>query len=285
MPKKVLLSVLILFCAVYYGRAQDNDDWESYFIEERVKELDPMIEVNLGILQPSLYQFTPAFTELGMIEAKLGYSEFDKFKNYIWKMDERYLLSSYIHHSLDIANKSINAGDIEIKANRFGLGNRTGFGYALGRLIFVPYNAHDLIFSKLTYTEPVALSQQDLGTLYRYTYGYKFGMSTSDGVMLKLSQSLAAGAAYEWAAVYPVVIFPQWFTSFLMIQSGLSVISFYSEKLIKISPVLGPIVLFSLKSGLGYLFYKNMEENMHWPFKSEAPIFIKTVNIGFSMRF
>jgi hypothetical protein len=276
--------LLLLICNPYLP-AQDEDNWENYFDDVWKGDFLPMIEGNIGIAQPKRLDFATSFSQLGFAELKLGYSEFTNYKNFIWQLDDRYLFSSYVSHDLEFTNYKMEQGDIQIDATRFGLGNRLGYGYALGSVALVPYNENSLVFTKLTFTHSDDMLENDLNTLFRYSGGYKFGMSTGAGVKAKLFKSLSASTSYEWSVVYPVVIFPQWFGSFLIMHTGMSLISVFSQDIIRSSPLLGPMIYFALKNGLGYLFYMKMKENMHWPFGSEKPLTMESLRVGFSLTF
>jgi hypothetical protein len=284
--KFFLISALLL--ALLYTahvNAQDEDNWENYFDDVWKGDFLPMIEGNIGIAQPKRLDFSTSFSLLGFAEVKLGYSEFTKYKNFVWQLDDRYLFTTYISPDLEFTNAPLKEGDIQIDATRFGLGNRLGYGYSLGPIALVPYNENSLVFTKLTFAHADDTPQTDLNTLFRYSGGYKFGMSTGAGVKAKLFKSFSASTSYEWSVVYPVVIFPQWFGSFLIMHSGMSLISVFSQDIISTSPLLGPMIYFALKNGLGYLFYMKMKENMHWPFGSEKPLTMESLRVGFTLTF
>jgi hypothetical protein len=284
--KLFLISALLLvFLSAKTVNAKDNDNWENYFDDVWKGDFLPMIEGNIGIAQPKRLDFSTSFSRLGFAELKLGYSEFSKYKNYVWQLDDRYLLTSYISPDLEFTNAPLKEGDVQIEATRFGLGNRLGYGYAVGPLALVPFNENSLVFTKLTFTHTDDILEDDLNTLFRYSGGYEFGMATGAGVKAKLFKSLSASTSYEWSVVYPVVIFPQWFGSFIIMHTGMSLISVFSQDIIRSSPLLGPMIYFALKNGLGYLFYMKMKENMHWPFGSEKPLTMESLRVGFSLTF
>jgi hypothetical protein len=283
--KFFITTVLILLLICNSSLPAQDDNWENYFNDVWSGDFLPMLEGDIGIVQPKRLEFAPTFKQLGLVELKLGYSEFSKYKNFVWQLDDRYLFSTYMHRDLEFTNKPMKEGAVQIEATRFGLGNRLGYGYSVGPLALVPYNENSLIFTKLAFAHTMDISQEEINTLYRYTDGYKFGMATGAGVKAKIFKSLAASASYEWAVVYPVVIFPQWFGSFLVMHTGMSLISVFAQDIIRSSPLLGPMIYFALKNGLGYLFYMKMKENMHWPFGSETPITMESLRVGFSLTF
>jgi hypothetical protein len=282
MTNPYLLFVLLCSTMVI---AQTDDNWENYFDDVWKGEFHPMLEGNIGLTQPKYKDFGASFRQIGHAELKLGYSEFRQYKAYIWQLDDRYLFSTYLHPDLDFSNEKIEEGEVSVVATRFGLGNRLGYGYALGPVALVPYNANALTFTRLSFTGTEELDHNYKTRLSRYTNAYEFGMSTEAGVKAKLFKSLSADAAYEWSVTYPVVIFPQWFGSFLVMHTGMSLISIFSQDIIRNSPLLGPMIYFALKNGLGYLFYMKMKDNMHWPFDSEKPLTMETLRVGLSLTF
>jgi hypothetical protein len=281
---QTILILLLLFGGTSLN-AQDDDNWENYFDHVQISEFYPMIEANIGITKPMRKTFRIPFSQIGHAELKLGYSELRQYKAYIWQLDDRYLFSTYIHPDLDFTNVEMKKGDIQLEATRFGLGNRLGYGYTLGSITLVPYNTNALTFIRLSFTNTDRLGQDDISLLNRYTNGYQFGISTEAGIKAKLFKSLSAGASCEWNITYPVVIFPQWLGSFMIMQTSISFISIFSRNIIRHAPLVGPLIYFALKNGLGYLFYIQMKENMHWPFNSEQPLTMETLRFGLSLTF
>jgi hypothetical protein len=71
----------------------------------------------------------------------------------------------------------------------------------------------------------------------------------------------------------------------MIIQTGLGMVSTFSDDIMKSSPLFGPIIYFVLKNGLAYAFYQGVKEKMNWPFDSETPMTMENIKFGISITF
>ena len=198
-------------------------------------------------------------------------------------MDERFVFGNYLSSDADFLEDK--SGNVKSEAYRFGVGNRLGFGYKLGPVALIPYNQNQFIWTKLTTTRPDELNLNDMEILDRYEGTYRFGVSTEGGAKLQMFEFLSVVGSYELSVVYPRHIFWPWLGSYIILQTGLGMVSAFSEDIVKSSPVFGPIMYFLLKNGIAYAFYTGLQDRMNWPFNSETPLTFETFKVGSSIKF
>jgi hypothetical protein len=237
-----------------------------------------------GVGEPKHVNFTDTFAKFGLIEGRIGYSEIKKYRRGgIYELDERYVFGDYL--SSDASFLKDKTGAVKSESYRFGVGNRLGFGYQVGGITLIPYNQNQFVWTKMVTTRPDNMMQEDIDILDRYEGAYRFGISSAAGAKLNIFRTVSVMAAYEFAVVYPRVIFWPWLGSFLIMQTGINAVSLFSENIVKSSPVFGPIMYFLLKNGIAYAFYTGVQNKMNWPFASEIPMTMESFKIGASLEF
>ena len=277
-----MFIVILLISLTSDGFAQRGQK-RSFFGWALKGDFYPYFEAVYGIGQPKHKKFTDTFAKFGQVEARVGYSEIKKYRKAIWEMDERFVFGNYLNSDADwLEDKS---GNVKSEAYRFGFGNRLGYGYKLGPIAVIPYNQNQFIWTKLMTTRPEDLSQEDIDILDRYEGTYRFGVSTEGGAKVELFKSISAVASYELSVVYPRHIFWPWLGSYIIMQTGLGMVSVFAEDIVKSSQVFGPIMYFLLKNGISYAFYTGLQDRMNWPFDSETPLTMETFKLGASIKF
>lgn len=246
-------------------------------------EFKPFVEVMYGVGQPKHINFTDDFAKYGLIEARIGYTEIIKFRKSVYSLDDRFVFGDFL--SSDASFLEDKEGRVKSEIYRFGFGNRLGYGYQLGGITLMPYNQNQFVWTKLTSTRPEDMLPENIQILDRYEGSYRFGISSAAGVKLDLYKTLSVMGAYEFAVVYPRVIFWPWLGSYMIMQTGINMVSVFSEDIVKSSPVFGPLMYFLLKNGIAYAFYTGLQEKMNWPFTSETPMTMESFKIGASLTF
>lgn len=284
MKNKILSLLIILFLlSLANDSFAQRGQKRSFFGWALKGDFRPFVEAVYGVGQPKHKTFTDSFSKFGQVEARVGYSEIKKYRKAIWELDERFIFGNYLSSDADFLKDK--SGNIKSEAYRFGFGNRLGYGYMLGPITLIPYNQNQFMWTKLMTTRPEDISEEDNDILDRYEGSYRFGVSTEGGAKLELFKSISAVASYELGVVYPRVIFWPWLGSYVIMQTGLGMVSAFSEDIVKSSQVFGPIMYFLLKNGISYAFYKGLQDRMHWPFDSETPLTMETFKLGVSIKF
>lgn len=283
MRKEAWLGFLLLFgfSSLAIAQGEENIDpwakaWQGNF--------RPFIEGNYGIGVPKQIRFEGDFSNVGLAEGKLGYSEVEQYDKYVYSLDQRYLYGSYFSPDLNFFSDD-TVGKVNTEATRFGVTSRLGFGYKIGFLNLLPYNGRSLVWTKITSTRPPTLSQTDVDILNRYEDSFRFGELSEAGVNITLSGILSLNAAYEFDVVYPRHLFWKWLGSIIIRDASTAAITVFSEDIVGRTSFLGPIIYFALKNGLSYAFYNAMKYNMNWPFTTEEPLTFEAFKAGVSITF
>ncbi len=293
-PARWLVMVCLISCStVLLGKSENNRSsnlrkdtnrlgaipewaWKSTF--------HPFLEANLGKSMLKHGKFEGELPENGLFELKLGYSQFYKYENIIWKMDDRFVSCAYTSGDLLKSENSVS-GNFSARVRRFGFGNRLGYGYKLGPIAILPYSQHGLLWTEIKTDRSENLNSFDRSILDRYEDAYRFGMNTEGGIKIQIFNFLAVSAAYELAVVYPRHIFWPWLGSYMIMHAGVGLVSVFADDILHSSNIFSPLFYFILKNGIAYAFYQGVKEKMNWPFKSEVPMTMEAYRMGISFTF
>lgn len=246
-------------------------------------DFHPFVEANFGLGTPKHKAFAIDFSEVGVSEFKLGFTEVKQFRNHVYSLDDRYLYAGYI--SKDIHPDYEDTGAEVTKATRFGTGNRTGYGYRAGSFDFLPYAFLSLAWTKIEPGATDGLSLEEIQLLDRYEGSFRFGQASEAGIKLNFFKTLSFTGGYEYAVIFPRHLFGKWLGSFTLQSIGYSAINLYGERIVGASPVLGPLLYFFLQNGITYVFYTQMRDSMNWPFETETPLTFESLKLGVSLTF
>jgi hypothetical protein len=244
----------------------------------------PYIETTMGKSQLSQEKFVAPMPEESLIELKLGYSQLRAYEKMVWELDERFIFGSYLADNM-FSCADLQSGNFSAKITRFGFGNRLGYGYHLDPSVIILYNQNGLNWSELRTERPDSLVLSDHDILDRYEGTYRFGMNAEGGIQFEFLKSLSLTASYEFAVIYPRLVFWPWLGSHILYQMGLGIVSSFTDDIIQSSPAAGPIFYFLLKNGISYAYYQGVKDKMNWPFNSETPLMLETMKIGLSFTF
>jgi len=257
----------------------EETDWERW-----TKDSQPFLEAMYGVGSPKQVRFEGDFSQIGLVEAKLGYSKIKPYKNYVNSIEEGFLFGSALNPDLNVVNDD-TLGKVNTETLRFGGAYRFGYGYGNGNIKILPYNERSLVWSKISTTRPDNLIQTDIDILNRYEDSYRFGELTEGGIKINMFRMLSVTGAYELQVVFPRHLFWEWLGSAIIRDASSAFIIVFAEDILDRTSFLGPAIFFVLKNGLSYAFYNAMKYNMNWPFTSEAPLTFENFKLGVSLNF
>jgi hypothetical protein len=263
-------------------------DWDAYINEKWGGTYNPFIHLDLGYGFPGHQSFASTFSHIGTVDLKMGYTTYDKSQSYVYKLDEKYLFGKYA--SSDIGEKINPLSDADQSAINttswsFGLGEKVGYGWKVGPFSLIPFNQNQLVLSGLKFTYPDSILQSEANYLARLEGDTRFGVSTEGGVEFYVAKAIAVNASFEATVVFPRFIFVQWLGSYAVQSISNTLISYFSESIVKSSPLLGPIMYLILKNAMSFAWYYAIKREQYWPIPSETPFTMETIKLSASLTF
>jgi GR25 family glycosyltransferase involved in LPS biosynthesis len=104
-------------------------------------------------------------------------------------------------------------------------------------------------------------------------------------VRFQLNRPLSIQVSYERAVTLPGFKIWYYILSNAIDTVALTIADRFTEAIADASPQAAPIVGFLLRSGIQYGFYELRQEEMHWPFDTEAPLAFDSFKFGFGVAF
>jgi hypothetical protein len=282
----MVLFALILVCQPAIGQTEKTEEGKeskSGLVIESGK-YKPFLEVAYGSSTPRYEGLGEDFATLGMLELKVGYVSDDILKNDLISFDQHYAFVSWLNSDLS-ASGDAGEGEIGSEMNRFGFGNRWGYGYGGSGLKFELYNQEALDWTKLTPVEYDSMSEDAQAVFDRYGSTYRFGQLTEAGLRVHLSESIALTGGLEGAMIMPRTVFWPWLGSVAIYSLAQGGLEHFSDNIIEASPKAGPVIAWLLKSGVAAGYYYLLREDMNWPFGYEAPVTVGSYKIGATITF
>lgn len=262
----------------------NNPRWDD-LTHWNLRDFHPFVEGNYGIGFPRHKHFENDFENFGLLEVKLGYNHNVINQDFVLFIDERYVMGSFAKKDQNWLDSEADTEKVRTEMLRFGFGNRSGYGYKLSFLSFLPYHQSQFSFTKLKIQRRIDLLQNDREILERYGERYRFGISTEGGIKLELFQSLAFTGSYETGVIYPRVIFFRWLAGLAIETVIVEGISHFARDIVDHSSALGPIFYALLRNGAAYGIYIGLRDKMYWPINSEMPLTYETLKFGLSLTF
>lgn len=264
------------------------DDWDAYINEKWGGTYNPFIHVDIGYGFPGQESFTSPFSSVGTAGLKMGYTTYDRSQSYVYKLDEKYLFGKYT--SSDIGEKlnpltEPEAGAISTTSWSFGLGQKIGYGWKVGPFSLIPFNQNQLVLSGLNFTYPDSILKPEANYLARLEGDTRFGVSTEGGAEFNVAKAIAVTASFEGTVVFPRFVFVQWLGSYAVQSISNTLISYFSESIVKSSPFLGPIMYLILKNAISFAWYYAIKREQYWPIPSETPFTLETIKLSASITF
>ncbi len=286
--KTIFLAVVIALCLPQLASAQlgrwDNEGEGEFEFLIKTGKMRPFIEFNYGIAKPNLKGLDHSFHTLGVAELKLGFASQDSLRSALVSLDERYAFATFMGDGLSPSGAP-EEGDIDSEITRFGFGNRLGYGYGGKGLKFEMYNQNSLNWSRILPIGYDTMAPEVQAVFDRYEDKFRFGQLMEAGAKVRVFRSLAVSAGVEGAVVFPRHIFWPWLGSAMLYSGVQGGLQFFSEQIVEVSPVIGPVLHFLLKSGVSLGYYMLLRDDMHWPFEYETPLTVESFKLGAAITF
>jgi hypothetical protein len=304
MNKVNILVVLFLSLGLGFSIAQDDstktdddwkwhwneeDEWEEWVTEFGFQESKPALSLQYGLADLSRTDIQTQFVDPSLLELKLGYVKDRKAwgTEYIIKHNYKYIYLS--NESNSLAGKNAVGTEVESNMWRFGLGRLNGYGYKLGEnAAIIPYYAYTLNWSNIDFKYPdvwTLVPDPDQEILNLYDESFRFGTSSEGGIRVKVIDNLMMDVGYERSIVFQRHLFWKWAGSALIEMTSQALLDGFISNVFESSPAAGPVVNFLLKNALAYGLYELRQDQMNWPFPSEAPIAYDQFKFGVTVVF
>ena len=279
------LFFLTMPAALLAQPGSEASGYEGQTFMERLQQgnFRPFLEGVYGVGAPKHKAFTQDFSNTGLVEFRLGFSQIQPYKDYVSTINEGYFYGGSVSKSLSLDEEGPN--EALAKATRFGMGNRQGYGYQAGAIALLPYSYFGLGWTKIESDQTAALTPEALAVVERYEGSFRFGQNSEAGMKIQLGKTLAVSGGYEFSVVFPRHLFGKWLGSAMIQSIGYSASVLFSDAIVESSPVLGPLIGFVLRNGVSYVFYWQMRDAMNWPFKTEQPLTFEALKVGASITF
>ena len=288
MLKKTLLPVIVFTFIISQSLfSQSLKSPKSNCKNEGFKYYDqPTIEFTYGISQISLENFQSNFSDVGMLELKLGYT-FQR-RSFYGKNTLRFTngFAFLNHNSSDLAYNSKKVNELSSEMWQFGVGRKVGYGLNFGSVSLVPYTSNSFVWSRLDMQDyTTSAFQNDIDIINRYNESFRFGSSYESGINFQLTRMISIQTQLNRTIVFERHQFGKHLISMLVEEGGLFLLETFTDNVLENDPIAGTIVTFLLKSGYSYGLYQLRTQNMYWPYRSAAPLSYISFKFGTSFTF
>ncbi|MCH8033132.1 MAG: hypothetical protein IH950_05140 [Bacteroidetes bacterium] len=261
------------------------EDWDAYINEKWGGTYNPFIHLDIGYGFPGQESFASTFSSVGTVGLQMGYTTYDKTQSFVYKLDEKYLFGKYTSSDIGEELVTTHEGAINTTSWSFGLGRKIGYGWKVGPFSLIPFNQNQLVLSGLRFTYPESILQSDADFLTRLEGDTRFGVSTEGGAEFYVAEAIAVTASFEGTVVFPRFVFFHWIGSYAVQSISNTLISYFSESIVKSSPLLGPIMYLILKNAISFAWYYAIKREQYWPIPSETPFTTETIKLSASLTF
>ncbi|RLD00429.1 MAG: hypothetical protein DRI65_16415 [Chloroflexota bacterium] len=286
--KTILLLIALALCLPELASAQfgrwSKEGQEDLETMVRSKRFRPFLEANYGLARPRFEGLESSFNTIGLLELKLGFSALDSVRAAVVSLDERYAFASYLGEDIRPSGEP-SEGEIGSELTRFGFGNRLGYGYGRSFLNLEMYNQNSLNWTRLLPVGYDTMDPEAQAVFDRYENSFRFGQLMEAGVKVHLARTFTLSAGVEGAVILPRTVFWPWLGSAMIYSGAQGTLQFFSEQIVDVSPVIGPILHFVLKSGVSLGYYMLLREDMNWPFDYETPLTVESFKLGAAITF
>jgi len=280
--KKFIIPITVFLLTI--NNYSQPSDWDEYINWAWGGNYSPFIKADVGYGFPGQKMFTKNFSSIGNANLELGYTELKKYKDFVQRLDERYIFGSYFSSDINVFGNT-KPGEVDTKGWQVGIGHNIGYGYEIGPFSLIPYSKNQFTFTKLEFTGQDSLAQSDIDILTRLEGDLRFGISTEGGIKLYVAKSVSITTSIEGAVVFSRFVFLHWLGSFALQAISVNLVSLFSESIIKSSPILGPIMYMILKNAVTFAWYQALKNEQYSPISSEAPFTMETFKLGASITF
>ncbi|HET9012529.1 MAG TPA: hypothetical protein VFN38_11980 [Gemmatimonadaceae bacterium] len=249
----------------------------------------PMIGIQYGFGDVDRDGFGGELAPVGALDVQLGYRAERRFGG----EDALLHQSTHYAHVGNLASRlaSDSPGPSEVGTDmwRFGGGFGDGYGYrfASQRGRFILQSSGTIAWYTLELEGEAAggLSPVDAVSLEQFTSHTRFGESWESAFEVGFGDMLALHAGYELTAVFPSFKIWYWLLSTGIDRGALIAVGMFVDEVEDASPFAAPIVRFLLEGALQYGFYELRNEEVNWPFETEAPLAYDLFKLGLTTRF
>jgi hypothetical protein len=255
--KKYIIPITVLLLSM--NCYSQPSGWDEYINWAWGGNYSPFIKADVGYGFPGQEDFTGNFSSIGNATLQIGYTELKKYKDFVNRLDERFIFGSYFASDLNVIGNP-DPGEVDTKGWQVGIGQNIGYGYEIGPFSLIPYNKNQFTLTNLEFTGRDSLSQSDIDILTRLEGDARFGISTEGGVKLYVAKSVS-------------------------ITTSINIVSLFSESIVKSSPIFGPIMYMVLQNAITFAWYYGLKNQQYLPFSSETPFTMETFKLGASITF
>lgn len=284
----------------FFSENHDNHWWKNW--DENWMDWEfrgtPFIEVNYGLGNFNQKNMTYDFAKVGSGELKLGYSTRQSFfEERIIDFKDHYFFISRL--GSDMEGTTAKANELRSSMWRFGFSSRSGYGYKLGDLYILPYNASGIVWARIDIKDfppsvwpaiyPPLQTQLDAEAdndfLNRIDKTFRFGTSAESGINFDFDSKIGFNVGYETSVLFPRHMFWKHAGSWLIEAAGMGLLDHFIDQIGDSSPLSLPFVNAILKGAYQFAFYSLKKEKMNWPFNTEAPLTYETFKFGVTFTF
>jgi hypothetical protein len=280
--KKYIIPITVLLLSM--NCYSQPSGWDEYINWAWGGNYSPFIKADVGYGFPGQEDFTGNFSSIGNATLQIGYTELKKYKDFVNRLDERFIFGSYFASDLNVIGNP-DPGEVDTKGWQVGIGQNIGYGYEIGPFSLIPYNKNQFTLTNLEFTGRDSLSQSDIDILTRLEGDARFGISTEGGVKLYVAKSVSITTSIEGAVVFPRFVVIHWVGSFALQAISVNIVSLISESIVKSSPIFGPIMYMVLQNAITFAWYYGLKNQQYLPFSSETPFTMETFKLGASITF
>jgi len=279
--KKFFIPIMVFLSINIYSQPSD---WDEYINWAWGGNYSPFIKVDIGYGFPGQKKFEGNFSSIGNANLEFGYTELKKYKDFVQRLDERFIFGSYFSSDLNVIGNP-EPGEVDTKGWQAGIGQNIGYGYEIGPFSLIPYNKNQFTLSNLEFAGQDSLTQSDIDILSRMEGDVRLGISTEGGIKLYVAKSVSITTSLEGAVVFPRFVFIHWVASFAIQAISVNIVSLFSESIVKSSPIFGPIMYMILQNAITFTLYYALKNEQYWPLSSETPFTMETFKLGGSITF
>ncbi|RKZ10678.1 hypothetical protein DRQ32_06905, partial [bacterium] len=204
--KFILLAVLASVCVTPAANAQSQATFEKT-LKSGVR---PFLEVDYGMMSPQFKGSSFDFESIGLLEFKLGYAARDSATTTAFSLWESYLFVGFANSGL---GSSGSEGDVGSEFNRFGGGQRFGYGYQGQKMGLDLFTQDAINWTKVSAADDGTADPEAQAIFDRYGSQYRFGQIMESTVRVRVTPSVSFQAGLEGSIVYPRYVFWPWLGS------------------------------------------------------------------------
>lgn len=289
MLKFIILFVLLFHCSKLFSQMEDESRGERFINNFYSKPDHVLNQVFLaskyGLSQLNSFNFTPkvVFDPTQNLEFYYGFIRIDDKTGdpNLFKHQSEYIYLGNI--STDFKTLEIENIGIPTDTWRFGFGLNDGFGFIWNDTPTLYLNhSTAFTFARIDF-DGLPANNDDYIYAKRFDQKFKFGQSYSGGVRYKLYSIFHLDAGYEISQYYGTYEFLPWFGMWITDNVLQRWIDYFERDLISVLGTNYPWVKFAYKNFISLVSYQIRKHEMYFPFKSEAPLYFESYNIGISL--